>query len=224
MEESTKSVGMADETPTTEAHLTTNGREAVGAEVRCRGALEPCPQAFDQVELGGIGGKAMYAKPCVLGLDVGAGLEAAVCVQTVPEQDDRSADVTPQVPKEAHDLGRANRARMGHQEDAGAPGRSHAVGQGADDREVAPTAKPVGQDRRLPARRPGPADRRPLGEAALVDEDDRCSAARGVLFSAGQFAFTQRWIASSSRSRARVVGFCSDQPSWRITRHTWPGW
>ena len=215
---------MTNETPTAEAQLMANGRETVGAEIRRRGALEPRPQAFDRVELGGIGREAMYGKPCALGLDVGTGLEAAVRVQTVPEQDDRSANVTTQMPKEVHDLGRADCTRMGHQEDARAPRRSHAVGQGADDREVAPAAKPVGQDRRLPARRPGPADRRPLGEAALVDEDDRCPAARGVFFTAGQVAFTQRWIASSSRSRARVVGFCRDQPSWRITRHTWPGW
>ena len=224
MEESTKSVRMADEAAATEAQLATNGRQAVGAEVGRGGPLTPCPQAFNWIQLWGISRQAMHRKPRALGLDVGAGLEAAVRVEPVPEQDHASADMTTQVPEEAHHLGGADRTRMRHQEDAGRPGRSRAVGQGADYREVVPAAEPVGQDRRLPARRPGSADRRPLGEAALVDEDDRGRATRGVFFSAGHVVFTQRWMASSLRSRARVVGFCSDQPSWRISRHTWPGW
>jgi hypothetical protein len=78
----------------------------------------------------------------------------------------------------------------------------------------------MAQDRRLTPRRPRPADGRALREAALVDEDERGASARGVFFSAGQVALRQREIASSSRSFARVVGFCNDQPSCRITRHT----
>jgi hypothetical protein len=50
-------------------------------------------------------------------------------------------------------------------------------------------------------------DRRPFGEAALVDEDDVRALARSVFFTAGHVSCTQRLIASSSRSRARVVGF-----------------
>jgi len=128
VEESTKSIGMAAETTTTEAQLTSDGREAVGTEVGRRGALEPRPQAFDRVELRGIGREAMHCEPRALGLDVGPRYEAAVRVQTIPEKDDRPPDVTTQVPKEAHNLGRADCARMGHQEDAGVLGRSRPVG------------------------------------------------------------------------------------------------
>ncbi len=215
---------MADEAAATEAQLATNGRKAVGAEVGRGGPLAPRPQAFDRIQLWGISRQAMHRKPRALGLDVGAGLEAAVRVEPVPKQDHAPPDMTTQVPEEAHHLGRADRTRMGHQEDAGVLGRSRPVGQSPNHREVVPAAEPMGQDRRLAARRPGPTDRRALGEATLVDEDERRPPARGFFFSAGHVVFTQRWIASSSRSLARVVGFCSDQPSWRITRHTWPGW
>ena len=78
----------------------------------------------------------------------------------------------------------------------------------------------MSQDRRLATRRPGTLDRRSFGEPALVEEDDVRAVARGVFFTAGHVSCTQRTIASSSRSRARVVGFWRDQPSWRKTRQT----
>jgi hypothetical protein len=134
VEESTKEIGMAAEASTTEAQLVTDGSETVGAEVGSRGALEPRPQAFDWVQLGGIGWKAMHREPGALGLEVGTGLEAAVRVQAVPEQDDGSSDVTTQMPEEAHDLGGADRLRMGHQEDVGTMGRSRSVSEGTDHR------------------------------------------------------------------------------------------
>lgn len=134
----------------------------------------------------------MYGQPRGLGLDVSAGLEASVRVESVPEQEHGSPDMTPQVPEEAHHLGGANRARMRHQKDTSVVGRSRAVGQSANHREVVPAAVAMGQDRRLATRRPGSTDRRALGEAALVDEYDRRAVARGVFFSAGHVVFTQR--------------------------------
>jgi hypothetical protein len=215
---------MAAEAAATETQLVADRAEALGTQVRGGRPLAPGPQAFDRIQLRGIGREAMHCEPRALGLDVGAGLEAAVRVESVPEQDHAPSDVTPQVTEEAHHLGRPDGAWVGHQEDAAAARGANAVGQGPDHREGIPAAEPVGQDRCLPARRPGAADRWALGEAALVDEDDRRPVMRGVFFRAGHVVFTQRWIASSSRSLARVVGFCNDQPSWCITRHTWPGW
>ncbi len=90
---------MATEATTTEAQLTPDGREAVGAEVGHGGALAPRPQAFDRVELRGVSREAMHREPRVLGLDMRPGHEAAVRVQAVPEQDDGSPEVTTQVPK-----------------------------------------------------------------------------------------------------------------------------
>jgi len=123
-----KPVGLAAEAAATETQLTANGPETVGAEVGGRSALEPCPQAFDRVEFRGIRGQAMHGEPRGLGLDVRAGDEAAVRVQPVPEQENASPEMTTQVPEEAHDLGRADRPRIHHQEDAGVLGRARWVG------------------------------------------------------------------------------------------------
>jgi hypothetical protein len=40
----------------------------------------------------------------------------------------------------------------------------------------------------------------------------------------GQSTFTHRWIAASSRSRARRSGFWGLQPSLRSTRPIWSTW
>lgn len=72
---------MAAEAATTEVQLVANRREAIGAEVGRGGPLAPRPQAFDRIQLGGISRQAMHRKPRALGLDVGAGLEAAVRVE-----------------------------------------------------------------------------------------------------------------------------------------------
>lgn len=181
-EESLKPVGMAAEAATPETQLVTNRRKALGAEVGRGGPLAPRPQGFDRIQLGGVRRQAMHRQPRGLGLEVATGLEAAVCVEPVPKQDHPSPEMTPQVSEEAHHLAGADRARMRHQEDAGVLRRSRAVGQSADHREVVPAAEAMGQDRRLATRRPGSTDRRALEEAALVDEDERRVATRGVFF------------------------------------------
>ncbi len=61
-------------------------------------------------------------------------------------------------------------------------------------------------------RRPGLAERRGQGEAALVLEEDPAVLALGPLFSAGQVTFTQWSMAASSRSLARREGRCRLQP------------
>ena len=134
-------------------------------------------------------------------------------MKAVPEQDHWPLDVMTKMSEEADDLRGADCPGMRHQKHTAALRRSHTIGQGSDHGEMVPASETVGQDRRLPARRPRASDRRSFGEAALVEEDERRSPACGVFFSAGHVVFTQRSIASSSRSRARVVGFCSDQPS-----------
>lgn len=152
----------------------------------------------------------MGAKRRALAVEVGGRLSTAVSVQAVPEQEDRAADVAPQVSQKPNHLGGAHDIRMQREVQACRRGSTAArgpVGEGPDRRQALPGAMAMNQDRRLPARRPGPADSGPLREAALVEEHDRSVSAGGVFFNAGQVSRTQRRIARSSRSRARVVGF-----------------
>lgn len=207
MEESTEAVGVAAETSPAASELASKRIEALGAQIGRHGAFAPSPHAFDRVQFRCVGGKTVHGEPRALGLEVGAGFEAAVRMEPVPEQDHGTWHVTTQMSEETHDLGGADGAGMRHPERASVSRRPRRIGQRADHGEVVPAPETVGQDRRVPARRPGAADRGAFGEAALVDEDDRRPAACGVFFRAGQVVFTQRWMAGSSRSLARVVGF-----------------
>lgn len=180
--------------------------ETFRAEVGRDRAFEPRPRAFDRIELGGIGGQAHQREPALLALGEGTRREAAVRIDAVPDHDQGTAVMAVELLEKADDVLGAHRS--GHQaEKEPGPPSMRRVGHGTDAREILPVAEAVGQDRRLAPRRPSPLDRRPLREAALVEEDDRGPLACGVFFSAGHVVFTQRSIAASSRSRARVVGF-----------------
>ena len=97
-----------------------------------------------------------------------------------------------------------------------------AIREGRRHRHLGPV-EGVDQDRRLAFGCPGAPDRRPLGDAALVLEDEPGLAAPGVFFSAGQVWATHCRTASSFRSRARLAGRWSVQFLDRRIFQTCPG-
>jgi len=70
------------------------------------------------------------------------------------------------------------------------------------------------QNRGLPYRAPGFADRRDQEEARFVDKDEVGRQPCGVFFTRGQTDRFHSAIAASFRSRARRSGFWWLQPSW----------
>lgn len=178
---------------------------AVGAEVAGNGAFEPRPRTFNGIQVRCVRGQAYQREPIAV-FGERSGLTAAVGVHAVPQNDHRTWQVAVEKLQESDDVGRAHRTVHEHQKEArlSTPRR---VRKCADRREVHPVSETMRQDRRFTARRPGALDRRPLGETAFVDEDDVRALARGVFFTAGHVSCTQRRMPSSSRSRARVVGF-----------------
>lgn len=167
----------------------------VGAEVWNFDALEPRPGALDGIELGRIGGQSVSTERGLLTGEIARRLAAAVRMESVPQQHDRAADVPAQVPQEADDLGGANDIVV--QREVEASGRGHslarwAIGQGSDRGESLPRAMAMDQDGRLTARRPRTTNGGSFREPALVEEDERGSAASGVFFSRGHVSWTQR--------------------------------
>ncbi len=152
-----------------------------------------------------------------------AGCDASVRIDAIPDDNDGSGQVLAKLFEELDDVFGTNGPWNQAEEEAGSA-TVRGVGRSSNRREVLPVAEAMFQHRGLPPRRPRTLDRGPLRESTLVDEDDRRALACGVFFTAGQVVLTQRSIAASSRSRARVVGFCRDHPSLRSTRQTWPGW
>src|SRR4030081_2243656 len=75
------------------------------------------------------------------------------------------------------------------------------------------------QHRILSPRRPGAAAMGPLAEPALVDENYDPALIFGLFFNSGQRSFFQRWMALSSRSRARPADRWKLHPSRRRIFH-----
>ena len=187
-------------------------------------ALEVAPDQFDRVQLRGVAWQTLDAQPGALLRQVTGHPSTLMSRQPVPDQDDRLAPKVPlEVPQEGDQRAIGVAARLSLKEEPSlAPIPSE--GQCAGHRQPLPAAADMGQDGRFPPRRPRSADDGLLREATFVLEDDPGPSAPGVFFSCRQRRVFQVLIACSSRSRARRVGRCSDQPSPRSSRQTWPGW
>ena len=145
---------------------------------------------------------------------------AAVCVEPIPDQFEGHAQRAQQLLEEGQHE-RAVEIGLGMESEVGAHassfGRDH---QRSDDRDLAPRAAALHQDRGLTARRPTAPRQGGHQESRLVDEDDRRTTAAGVFFTRDQSCFTQLPMATSSRSRARRAGFCGLHPSSCNSRPT----
>ena len=175
--------------------------------------FHPRPQPFVGVQFWGVGGQTIDAQPVGVLAQRRLGLFRTVGVQAVPEQKDPARDAAQQVVEEADEFGTADRAS--YQAKIGVR-----VGcDGRNGRELGPV-KTVKENRRLPPRRPGLARRGQQRETTLVEKDQCGLQPLGVFFICGQVCWTQRWMAASSRSRARRAGFCQLQPKWCKRRQT----
>ena len=180
---------------------------------RERVLFHPGPQPLVGIQFRGIGGQTIHPQTGLVFLDRRPSFFRAVGVQPVPEQEDRTRNPAQQVADEADDLGAGDRAP--HQTEVGVGVRRDR----RDGRQLRPVEAVV-EKRRLASRRPGFARRGQQREAALVEKDQRGLQDLGFFFKRGQVCFTQRWMAASSRSRARRAGFCQLQPKRCSRRQT----
>ena len=186
----------------------------VGRALSTEGVLfHPSPQPFVGIQFGGIGRQTIHPEPGVMGFERRPRLFRAVRVQTVPEQEDPAWNPAQQVADEGDDFRAGDGAP--HQTEIGVRVRRDR----RDGRQLRP-AEAVVEKRRLASRSPGFARGGQQREAALVEEDQRGLQALGFFFKRGQVCCTQRWIAASSRSRARRAGFCQLQPKRCRRRQT----
>ncbi len=175
--------------------------------------FHPGPQAFVGVQFWRVGRQAIDAQLVAVFPQRLSRQFRAVGVQPVPEQEDRAGNPAQQVAEEADQFGAADRAP--HQTEISLRGERHRRNR----REFGPV-EAVEQERRLAARSPGLAGRRQQREAALVEKNQRGLQPLRVFFIRGQVCCTQRWMAASSRSRARRAGFCQLQPKRCSRRQT----
>jgi hypothetical protein len=196
--------------------------EVIRAEVGQFGALDVPPDEFGRIELRRVAGQALDREPRALRPQVRLHNPALMRRQPIPDQDDATpAERALQVGQERDEGDVVIAAGVGFEAQPTPleiPPECHGDGDG----EFLPV-EGVDQDGGLAPGRPRAADRRPLGDAALVFEDDPGAAAPSVFFTAGQRVVFQRSIAASSRSRARVAGRWRVQSSAPRRRQTCPG-
>lgn len=94
-----------------------------------------------------------------------------------------------------------------------------AWGQPGNDRDVRPVEVKL-DGGCLAFGRPGAYPRGAFADARLVDKNDQSSFSLGFFLSAGQVLRLQRCTAFSSRSIARLSGFCGLKPSAPRMRQT----
>ncbi len=136
----------------------------------------------------------------------------------VPEDDDRSAQVTQELPEKLAHLSLAD-ARLVQTVVEPQPVAARTHGDGRDHREAI-VSLPEPQQWGMPAGRPGLADAGDQKEAGFVDEDEVGAQPRGVFFTRGHVRRFHWAMRTSSRCRARDSGFWWLHPSLCISRPT----
>src|ERR1700690_160136 len=187
--------------------------EVRGAAVGEFVVLEMAPDVFGRIQFGRVGGQLFDLNGTVQGLQVVAHERRAMGSQSVPDDQQRLADLLPEGVQELDDLRSLDGAGKESEIEA-------AEGDSGNDRQLAPV-EVVLQDRSLALRRPGTHSGRPLAQSGLVDEDDDPPLFRSVFFRAGQRVCFQCLIRPSSRSSARPEGRWQEKPRETRMRQTW---
>jgi hypothetical protein len=179
--------------------------------------LQVAPDPFIRVEVRCIAGQLlqMDALGATLRQEALHGF-ATMDGRAIPNDQQLALNVPQQMLQEAHDI-LATIGLLLHLYQQAA-----AAGERANHRQMI-IAEWCAQDRRLPARSVGTANRGQQVEAGLIYPDDRALLAPRFFFSAGQRWSCQAWIAASFRSLARVIGFWTLNPSRRRRRETCAG-
>ena len=214
--------GGAADAPKASTKFVLDLAEIVRAEVGEFAALDVAPHEFGRVEVRRVAGQALDREPGALSTQVGLHGCTLMRRQAIPDQDDSSVVKLPLQVVQEFDEGHVvviTRSRLKEQT---APTEVPPERQSDSDGELLPI-EGVDQHWGFAAGRPRAADRRPLGDATLVLEDDPGAAPASVFFTAGQRVVIQWRIAASFRSLARWAGRCSVQSSAPKRRQTCPG-
>jgi hypothetical protein len=194
-------------------------RDFGAGEVGQRVSLEIAPQVLDRVQLRGIGREVKL--PPLHHIKEHGGMETAMDFGAIPEQEQRSIKVPGELLQESQ-----HRHRVEVLIDQQLKVQAHfaPVGtdaQGGDGRDLFVVATNVPEHRGLSAPAPGAAYHRQQKQPALVEKNQPSVQAPGFFLIRGHSCLIQRWMPSSSRSKARRVGRCGVQPSERSSRPIW---
>lgn len=194
--------------------------EAVGSEIGQRILFEPAPKVFHRIKLRSVCREKTGAKSRRPG-EKRLNFPGSVGQKPIPYNNDRSFDLAPQL---AEKLSNALRVEVRVRQET--EKKPYAFSFGRDDqrryrRNLPVRACPLSQNGRLPARSPASAHQRSHQQTAFVYENDGGSESGRFFLTRGHSSLTQRLISFSSRSLARLMGFCGVQPRECRSLLTW---
>jgi len=170
------------------------------------------PGVFDRVQFRCIGRQKLATDGGVIGQELVDGF-GPVGIEPIPDEDHGIAvQLAVQLAQESDNQRRSDVGVRMQAEIQMHPVAGWRDTQGGDHRYLAMRSRALGQDRGLAARAPAAAHQRGRQNPAFVEKNQPGFPARGVFFTRGQSCLTHRWMASSSRSIARRVGFCGLKP------------
>ncbi len=175
------------------------------------------PNALVGIQLRGVGWKVLDAQTRMPPLEF-VQQASLVGLGIVQQDDDRSSEMTQEIPKERADPPAVDivQAELIVQPQSLTP---RANGDRRDDRDTIVTIA-MAVDWGMPPRRPGTKKIWNHEEPRFVEEDEVGAQPCSVFFTRGQRFFFQCLIAPSSRSTARRSGVCELQPSPCSSRPT----
>ena len=138
--------------------------EIVGAVVGQRMTFEPCPKVFDRIQIGRVRGQEGDLDMSVDRIQILAHQAAAMRPQTIPDHQQRLAQVRFERFQELDDFFLLDTARVQSEQTVGARETSN-------HRDMIPIEVKL-DNRRLSLGRPGTNPRGAFADSRLVDEDD----------------------------------------------------
>jgi len=159
--------------------------DMVGSEVGKSAVLQVCPDLLHRVEFRGVG-REPFHMPSRMLAEVMSDLVVAMRASQVPQQDERTGVVSPQMRQESKDL-RATDVFVGMERqvevDATAPWGDD---QGSNTGDLLVGSGPDGQFGGLAPQAPGPSDQGSHQEAGLIEADQAGAEAGEFFLTRGQ--------------------------------------
>lgn len=180
-------------------------REVPGSKVCEFHPLEVTPEPFVWVEFGSIRREVLDKESTAMLPEEIANESGAMGVEVIPDENDGAADVPQEVAQEDKHLGRGDNAGSDEDKEPGVGAYPRNGG------ELRPGI-PMHEDGGLAARRPGAYPGRHQPERRFIGKDQRGAELLDFFLIRGHSTVTQRRMAPSSRSKARLMGRWHDQP------------
>lgn len=145
-------------------------------------------------------------------------LDRTMGFQTIPDQNDRILNMTAKLLQENLHLGAVDICVRQQGKIKSYPSSFAGYGKSGNGRYLLIMARSLIQQRSFSFWGPTPPHQWCQQQTGFIQEDKRSFQAPCVFFTRGQSFLIQRWMASSSRSRARRSGFCGVHPIDRNRR------